>query len=133
MPNYYITELPETATVAYYYPEAGENLNSEQLEQITKENEIRLMDKLHSNYPSVVALFDWNRSVTMRFLRAESALNETHTSISPSHMSGVSCKHVSYEVDFDRMGNVERHISRDIENAKRVINERYSREFNFLY
>jgi len=68
---YYTTELPKTATVAYYYPKTVEN---EQLEQVTKENEIRLIDKLRSGYPSVVVVFNHNRSATMRFLRANGAL-----------------------------------------------------------
>lgn len=120
MPNYYITELPKTATVAYYYPETVEN---NQLEQITRENEIRLMDKLRGNYPNVLILFNHNRSGTMMFLRKHGALKETHTQIFPSHMSGVSCKHVSYEIDFDRLNHLEENISRNIEIAKRKVDE----------
>jgi hypothetical protein len=128
MPNYYITELPKTATVAYYYPEEGENLKSEQLEQITKENEIRLMDKLSGDYPNIVALFNHNRSGTMRFLRINGALNETHTKIFLSHMSEVPCKHVSYEVNFDRLDGLEGQVTGNIEYAKRKIDEEYSKE-----
>lgn len=125
MPNYYTTELPKSATVAYYYPETVEN---EQLEQVIKENEIRLIDKLRSGYPSVVVLFNHNQSATMRFLKVSGALRETHTKVFPPHMSGVPCKHVGYEVDFDGLSNVERGVSRDIEKAKKMIDERYSRE-----
>jgi hypothetical protein len=128
MPNYYITDLPKTATVAYYYPETNESL----VEQITRENEIRLMDKLRGNYPNVLTLFNHNRSGTMRILRWCGALNETHTKISPSHMSGVSCKHVSYEIDFDRLNSLENSASRDIEGAKRKVDEYETKNKNWF-